>query len=446
LHDLTILGGGPAGLAVAFYAKRAGIPFRLFEKANEVGGMCRTLTCGQHRYDTGAHRFHDRDPEITRDVKELLGSELTAVDAPSAVWDRGRLVDFPPTPLNALMSSGIAEASKIGLELVRSRMRPRPAENFRDFAVGQFGETLARRILLNYSEKLWGLPAEQLSPDIATRRLRGMTLGSLFLELVFPSKKTEHIDGTFLYPKNGYGEIAGAIAATLPRESMSTGREVAALEAPRATISRIRFADGREIAITGRVVSTLPLTLTVKLLGENVSLEARSAAAELRFRHIRLVFIRLARARVSPNASIYIPQPEFCVSRVYEPRNRSAAMAPAGETSLVAEVPCFSGDAIQRLDNAALAARVIGELDRIGLVARGEVLEWQHHVLANAYPVHTIDYAGKAATIRSALAQFTNLDTLGRAGAFIYSHLHDQLRFGRDYVASLPGVAVAKPA
>jgi protoporphyrinogen oxidase len=184
------------------------------------------------------------------------------------------------------------------------------------------------------------------------------------------------------------------------------------------------------------VVSTLPLTTTVKLLGENVSAEARNAAEELRFRHIRLVFIRLARASVSANASIYIPQPEFCISRVDEPRNRSAAMAPDGETSLVAEVPCFSGDAMQQLGDEALAARAIEELDKIGIIARGEVLEWKHHVLANAYPVHTMEYASKVVTRRNALSHFTNLDTIGCAGAFVYSHLHDQLRFGRDYVES----------
>ncbi len=207
MTDLTILGGGPAGLGVAFYAQRAGIPFVLFEKSADLGGMCRTLRHGEHLYDCGAHRFHDQDGEITRDVLELMGDEMLVVDAPSMIWDRGRFVDFPPTPLNTILSCGLIEAGRIGVELLRAHLQPREYVSFEDFAVSQFGETLARRIVLNYSEKLWGLPAARLSPNIATRRLKGMTLRSLFFELFLPGKKTTHIDGVFLYPRGGYGRI-----------------------------------------------------------------------------------------------------------------------------------------------------------------------------------------------------------------------------------------------
>jgi hypothetical protein len=76
--------------------------------------MCRTLSHGARRYDSGAHRFHDRDREVTRDVVALLGDELIQINAPSAIWDRGHFVDFPPTPINAPMSSGLREAGSIG--------------------------------------------------------------------------------------------------------------------------------------------------------------------------------------------------------------------------------------------------------------------------------------------------------------------------------------------
>ena len=35
--DFTILGGGPAGLAVGFYAQTAGLNFRIYEAQNRVG-------------------------------------------------------------------------------------------------------------------------------------------------------------------------------------------------------------------------------------------------------------------------------------------------------------------------------------------------------------------------------------------------------------------------
>ncbi|MFZ0889360.1 MAG: FAD-dependent oxidoreductase [Candidatus Binataceae bacterium] len=435
---LTILGGGPAGLGTAFYAHRAGVPFVLLEKSAHLGGLCQTLRCGDHLYDCGAHRFHDRDDEITRDVRGLLGDELVSVDAPSKVYDGGRFIDFPPTPLNLVFSSlSLRESARIGLDLIRSRLRKSALVTFEDFAVSQFGETLARRVLLNYSEKVWGLPASRLSPDVATVRLRGMTLTSLFLELLLPNRKTAHIDGKFLYPLGGYGRIIESLAATLPAQSVHAGREINGLECDRKGVRRVHFARHPPLDSDGRIVSTLPLTLLVRLLGDRLSKEVRETAAALRFRHIRLLFLRLAQPRVSTNASIYIPQPEFCVARAYEPKNRSPRMAPAHETSLLVEVPCFDGDTIYSMDVEGLARRVVGELDQVGIVEPGKLIEWRHHFLPNAYPVYSLNYSDQIALIMRSLAAIPNLGSIGRAGSFFYSHLHNQLRFGKEYVKSL---------
>jgi len=445
---LTILGGGPAGVGVAFYAHRAGIPFTLYERAPALGGLCRTFRCGEHLYDSGAHRFHDRDPQITSDVRALLGDELVRVAAPSQIYDRGRFVDFPPTPLGLVFSAGVREAGRLGIEILGARFgRSAPCETFEDFAVSQFGRSLARRFLLDYSEKLWGLPAAQLSPDVATRRLHGMTVRSLLTEMILPSRKTKHIDGEFLYPRRGYGRIVDRLVETLPTASLRPGHEVTGLESEHGRVSRVRFANGDAIDVPGRLVATVPITRLVELLGDGVAVHAREAAATLRFRHIRLVFLRLAQPQVSRNASIYVPDPRFCISRLYEPRNRSSEMVPPGETSLVVEVPCFTGDPVQGLSNEALAARVIEEVVSLGLIEPTRVVEWRHHFLANAYPVYSLDCARAVPVILEALRAITNLDTVGRGGRFFYSHLHDQLRFGRDHVARLvTGAAAATQA
>jgi len=436
--ELTILGGGPAGLAIAFYAQKAGVRFQLFERDSTLGGMCRTFREGDHSYDLGAHRLHDRDPEITRDLTELMGDdELIPVSAPSVIWNRGRFIDFPPTPLNLIFSAGVGEFGKITWELVSARIRPRKVNNFEDFAASRFGATLARRILLNYSEKLWGLPAAELSADIATRRLQGMTLRSLVVELLSPKRKTTHIDGSFIYPRGGYGQIAEALEHALPSAAIHTKHEITMLECRRGIVTRIGLANGSWIAPRGRIISTLPLGLLVRQLREQVSEQARRAATSLRFRHIRLIFVRLNRPSVSTNASIYVPDKQFCISRVYEPKNRSALMAPAHETSLVAEAPCFPGDEIHRIPDEELAERVISELTNLSLVKREDVLGWNHHHIPNAYPVYSLGYGAAVQTIRDALKPIVNLDTIGRAGLFFYSHLHDQLRFGKDYVQKL---------
>jgi protoporphyrinogen oxidase len=205
----------------------------------------------------------------------------------------------------------------------------------------------------------------------------------------------------------------------------------------RGRLRAIAFSGRPTIEVPGPVVSTLPLPTLVRLLGDAVPEQARTLAATLRFRHLRIVFLRLAVARCSPNATIYLPDPRLAVSRISEPKNRSVAMAPAHETGLVCEMPCFAGDALHALDETALAERLVGELAGAGLIDAGKVLGWRHHFLPNAYPVYALDYADAVYGIRSALARVPGLDLLGRAGTFWYSHLHDQLRSARDYVRSL---------
>jgi len=88
---------------------------------------------------------------------------------------------------------------------------------------------------------------------------------------------------------------------------------------------------------------------------------------------------------------------------------------------------------VGQLDEAALATRVVDELESIGLIDRTVVLEWRHHVLASAYPVYALDYTRRVREVMDGLATVRNLDLLGRGGRFFYSHLHDQMRLAREY-------------
>ena len=50
--QIDVLGAGPGGLGVGYYAKKYGIPISIFELSNSVGGNSRTITNGQFLSDT----------------------------------------------------------------------------------------------------------------------------------------------------------------------------------------------------------------------------------------------------------------------------------------------------------------------------------------------------------------------------------------------------------
>ena len=39
--------------------------------------------------------MHDKHPMVTSLIKELLGKDLMKIDAPSKIYHKGRLIDFP---------------------------------------------------------------------------------------------------------------------------------------------------------------------------------------------------------------------------------------------------------------------------------------------------------------------------------------------------------------
>jgi len=84
---ISVLGGGPAGLASGGRAP-ARPSIHGVRSRGPHWRNCTTLAAGGFRYDSGAHRLHDRDPEVTAEMKRLLGDDLRRVDVPSQIWTR----------------------------------------------------------------------------------------------------------------------------------------------------------------------------------------------------------------------------------------------------------------------------------------------------------------------------------------------------------------------
>ena len=72
MKHLAILGGGIAGLSVGYYAKKNGIPFTIYEEKARIGGNAITFKHSDFFFDSGAHRIHDKDPKVTKEIYDLL--------------------------------------------------------------------------------------------------------------------------------------------------------------------------------------------------------------------------------------------------------------------------------------------------------------------------------------------------------------------------------------
>lgn len=433
---IAILGGGPAGLSVGYYAHQNQLPFTLYEAGQRIGGNCVTFRHGDFLFDSGAHRFHDKDPEVTNEVKSLLGPDLQRNDTPSQIYHDGKFIDFPLSPVNLLKNLGPITFSKAAFELLQARMSSQQANgSFESFALRTYGRTIAERFLLNYSGKLWGASAEQLSPHIAGARMKGLGLKTFLTEAIFGRKaKIEHLDGSFYYPRLGIGMIAEKLGEICGAENIRKNSRITRILHDKNRIASIEVSGSHRME-TDQVVSTLPLSLFIRMMDPAVDQQILELAQSLRFRNVILVGLFLNRDFVSENATLYFPEREFIFTRICEPKRRSESMAPPGKTSLIAEVPCQNEDEVWKLSDAALVQHVSRKLCDICGIKQAEILDQCVIRLGHAYPILEQGFEEKVQKIFTFLQNFDNLKLAGRNGKFTYTHIHDMMRFGKEVIA-----------
>ncbi len=437
VSHVSILGGGIAGLSAGYYLKQGGVPFTIYEAKPYVGGNCVTYEWGGFRFDSGPHRFHAKDAEITSFVKSLLSGNLHETFAPNQVYYDSKFLKFPFSPLNLARHMGLVEFLRASFQYLRGRRLRQSIQDLESYAIRTYGRSIAERFLLNYSHKLWGVPARRLSATLARSRLKGLGVRSLIVE-AFGGRSThaDHLEGKFYYPRGGIGRIADALVSHCGASNVRTHTRVSQITHSNRRIESI-VVSGKETPVSG-VICTLPLPDMLRMMEPPPPERILDLARSLRFRSILLVAIFLKTEQITPNATVYFPTREFIFTRIHEPCNRCATMAPSGHTSLVAEVPIGNQSEMERSTSSAqIAEQVIASLARIGLVDRRSVVGTKVVRVENAYPVILTETPNAREEILSYLSQFRNLRIVGRCATFTYASIHHLLRESKQVVRSL---------
>ena len=432
---VTILGAGAAGLAAGYYARKANLPLTIYEADKLIGGNAVTIEHNNFLFDSGAHRFHNKDQKVTSELLQLMGDEMMQINVPSQIYDCGSFIDFPLSPLNLIKGLGLSTFCRAGFEVVWAKMKKNTSfDNFESFALNSYGATIANRVLLNYSEKLWGKPTSELSPAIAGRRLEGLTLKSFIVEALLGGQaKTKHLDGTFFYPVKGIGMIVEKLQQACNDSNLITNAKITKLYHDQQRISAIEINHTEKKAVE-KLICTFPLSHFLTMLDPAPPDDVLSAVKELKFRHVILAVFFLDQDSVSKNASIYFPAHEFPFTRIYEPKKRSSAMAPTGKTSLVAEIPCQSEDSYWQMDDQKILAMAQAKLCETGLITAKNISDALVYRMPYAYPVLEKGFEKKMAIISTYLKRFSNLEFSGRNGLFSYIHIHDLMHIGEKII------------
>lgn len=447
-EDVIVMGGGLAGLAAAFALTRAERPVAVFEREPRVGGLARTIVKGSFRFDLGGHRIFTQNVQVEALIRELLGDELLSVPRKSKIHLWGKYFDYPLTPINALFGVGPRRTARVLWDYAVERARRRPGEcvSLEDWVVRHFGRTMFEIYFKVYSEKVWGVPAHQVSAEWVARRIQGLSLKTAIRAafLRFTGRGIPTLADRFLYPAQGVGRLAERLAEAVDAGNrVVTGARVEQLQHNGRRVESALVREGSRTHLVGgaHFVSSIPLTALVRMLRPRPPEEVLRAASRLRYRDLVVVCVMVDRERVTDLSWLYLPDPAIPFARIHEPKNWSPLMAPPGQTHLVAEYFCFEGDDVWRTDDEHLVAFTADHLARLGLMRRDEAIGGAVVRVPRAYPLLAVGYREHYEQVMRYLAGFENLRVIGRGGAFRYLNMDHALEAGMEAAARVLAAA-----
>ncbi|MCP4287095.1 MAG: NAD(P)-binding protein, partial [Gammaproteobacteria bacterium] len=199
MSKVAILGAGMAGLSSGWLLKQAGIDFVVLERQPEVGGLARSFMWNGFHCDFAAHRLFTMDEVVLQRLLKLvpMGRHIRR----SQIYLRGKWMRDPLDVLELGKHIPISEHLRV-IWTYLTRNRNLPETSFENYVLMRYGQGLYDFFFRPYTEKLFGIPGEEISVLWARQKVRLSSPFDRFRE----NTKTKF--QYFYYPvQEGYGAI-----------------------------------------------------------------------------------------------------------------------------------------------------------------------------------------------------------------------------------------------
>lgn len=358
-----VLGGGVAGVAAAYRAKMCGKSATVLEARSRPGGLLDNIVIDGFVFDSAVHlsfaseaearAIFDKTPYVTHHP------EMLCFD--SGYWLRHPVQNnmFPlPTKEKVELIAGLSE---------RVDMR---VANYRDWLVYQYGEAIANRWPIVYTEKYWTVPAEELGTDWVGVRMRRADVREVLEGAFTADTPSTYYIKEMRYPQRG--GYRSFIEPLISEVEILCDHRVSEINARKKAVT---LDDGTQIEYRN-LVSTLPLPLVVKMLCDAPA-DVKATSETLYATEIDLISVGFRRPRVSPSLWFYIYDRDILAARAYAPDWKSPNNVPVGCSALQFEI-YSSRKKPQTHSPEELKANVRFALQKMGL-ATGDDILFMHH-------------------------------------------------------------------
>lgn len=430
MSRVAVIGAGPAGLYAALELAERHHEVVVFEGAARVGGMSASFEVAGQRVDYGSHRLHPAtDPDVMTRIADLLGDDLQRRTRNGRIRLENRWVGFPLRPIPMVKELPFGFSSRVAVETVTKPLRRGEPDSFAAAIEQRLGPTVARRFYRPYAHKLYGAPADELTVELADKRVSATSP----LQILRKAFRATAADGrTFFYPRRGYGQISEALAEA----AIDAGAEFR-LSTPVLGIDTqgpltVRTADRSDRF--DLALASMPIDRLVESLAPPPAAEVREAVGTLRTRAMVLVYLVLDRPRFTEFDAHYFPDAAIHTSRLSECKNYRDGDDPADTTVLCAEVPCWVDDHLWSMSDHDLGELVADELERSGLPTPNHVaVETRRQ--ARVYPTYERSHVGARRQVDEWRPDDERVLVFGRQGLAVPDNIHHVMAMGRDAAA-----------
>jgi protoporphyrinogen oxidase len=438
---VVVIGAGPAGLTAAYELMKAGHTATILESDDVVGGISRTVERDGWRFDIGGHRFFTKVKPVDDLWWEILGAEnFLRRPRMSRIYYRGKLIDYPLKPLNALRALGPVEAVRCVASYLWVRVKPPKNQHMLEgFYAARFGWRLYGHFFKTYNEKVWGVPTSEMSADFGAQRVKELSLFRAVWEAMKPkklrlsrdkSKQVTSLIEEFNYPKYGPGQMweVAADKVTAAGTSLRFRHKVVKVrhhdDAAHAVVALDKDTGTEHTFECTHVISSMPMSRLLQAMDPPVPEEVRAAADALTYRDFMTVALVVPMEYSFPDTWIYIHDPDVKVGRVQNFGSWSPYMVKEGRTCLGLEFFVNEGDQMWTKSDEDLIEQAKREMHHLGLVKDVGKVEAGYVVrVPKAYPVYDEQYQDNVKVLRRWLEQHaSNVFPTGRNGMHKYNN------------------------
>jgi protoporphyrinogen oxidase len=429
-EQVVIIGAGPAGLTAAYELSKSGVRSVVLEKDGVVGGISRTVKHKGYGFDIGGHRFFTKVKPVEEMWREVLGEDFLQRKRLSRIYYATKFFYYPLRPANALLNLGLLNAIRVLISYLKAQAFPiTPERNFEDWVTNRFGKRLYSIFFKTYTEKVWGMPCNEISAEWPAQRIKDLSLLSAIRAALIRKAKNGNVIKTlidsFHYPRKGPGmmwERVADIVSARGSRLLLNAKTVNIMWSDRVTGIRFQSGDSTQVIEGEHFISSMPIRDLIRCLDPAPPDEVQAAAAKLNYRDFLTVALVL-NCDAFPDNWIYIHDPGVKLGRIQNFKNWSPDMVPdPTKTCLGLEYFCFEGDGLWTMSDEDLIELGKKELEVLGLARSSDVIDGAVVRMPKAYPVYDGTYSNAVKVVRQFVDGLGNLQLVGRNGMHKYNN------------------------